>query len=57
VGLAKEILDEFKMKVSSLELVPSSGGVFEVTRDGSLIFSKRAMDRFPEYAEIREQLK
>jgi len=34
------------------ELVPSSGGVFEVTVDGELIFSKRAQDRFPEHAEI-----
>jgi selenoprotein W-related protein len=57
VGLARELLNEYKMKVSAIELLPSSGGVFEVTLDGALIFSKRATDRFPEYEEIRAQLK
>jgi selenoprotein W-related protein len=33
-------------------LVPSSGGVFEVTVDGSLLFSKRALRRHPEPGEI-----
>ena len=34
------------------ELIPSSGGVFEVEVDGQLIFSKQAEDRFPEQDEI-----
>jgi len=34
------------------ELIPSSGGVFEVSVDGRLLFSKRAQGRFPEDAEI-----
>lgn len=38
------------------ELIPSSGGVFEVTVDGELIFSKRAQDRFPEHGEIFSEL-
>jgi selT/selW/selH-like putative selenoprotein len=33
-------------------LVRSSGGVFEVTLDGAPIFSKKAMGRFPEAAEV-----
>jgi selenoprotein W-related protein len=32
--------------------VPSSGGVFEVTVDGNLIFSKRALRRHAEPGEI-----
>ena len=32
--------------------MPSSGGVFEVTVDGHLIFSKRALRRHPEPGEI-----
>ena len=31
---------------------PSSGGVFEVTLNGSLIFSKKQLGRFPEKGEI-----
>ena len=34
------------------ELVPSSGGVFEIFADGKRIFSKKALGRFPEDGEI-----
>jgi selenoprotein W-related protein len=34
------------------ELIPSSGGVFEVTVDGRKVFSKKALGRFPEDGEI-----
>jgi selenoprotein W-related protein len=34
------------------KLTPGSGGVFEVTADGKLIFSKKSVGRFPEHAEI-----
>jgi selT/selW/selH-like putative selenoprotein len=33
-------------------LIPGSGGVFEVTYGGTLIFSKMAENRFPEPEEI-----
>jgi selT/selW/selH-like putative selenoprotein len=35
-----------------LELVTGSGGCFEVTVDGKLLFSKLSLDRFPAYQEI-----
>ncbi len=35
-----------------ITLISSGGGVFEVTIDGDLIFSKKALDRFPEKDEI-----
>jgi selenoprotein W-related protein len=35
-----------------VQLVPSSGGVFEVTVDGRLVFSKRALRRHAEPGEI-----
>ena len=37
---------------AEVELVESGGGVFEVTIDGRLVFSKKAEDRFPEYQEV-----
>jgi selT/selW/selH-like putative selenoprotein len=36
--------------------VPSSGGAFEVSRDGQLVFSKLDRGRFPGYQEIPELL-
>ncbi|BCO09714.1 hypothetical protein GF1_20900 [Desulfolithobacter dissulfuricans] len=40
-----------------VELIAGSGGVFEVSRDGELIFSKKALNRFPEEGEIVGLLK
>jgi len=34
------------------ELIASGGGVFEVEADGQLVFSKKAMDRFPDDGEV-----
>ena len=34
------------------ELIASGGGVFEVEIDQELIFSKKALDRFPDDDEI-----
>lgn len=37
--------------VESIELIPSSGGAFEVTVDGDLVFSKKALKRHAEPGE------
>ena len=37
---------------AEVELVKSRGGVFEVTDDDGLIFSKKALGRFPESGEL-----
>jgi selenoprotein W-related protein len=34
------------------KLVKGSGGVFEVTVDDELVFSKRALGRFPDPGEV-----
>ena len=33
-------------------MIPTSGGVFEIIVNGSLIFSKKQLGRFPEEGEI-----
>jgi len=35
-----------------VELIKSSGGAFEIRRDGDLVFSKHRVGRFPEDEEI-----
>lgn len=35
-------------------LIPSSGGVFEVTVDGTLVFSKKALRRHAQPGEVVE---
>lgn len=41
---------------AEVELIPSTGGVFEITVDGKSLFSKKELKRFPEEGEIAELL-
>jgi len=52
------LADELKegLTGASVEIVEGSGGVFEVTLNGSLIFSKKDMDRFPEEGELLKSI-
>jgi len=47
--LAAELKDSLG---ATSKLVASHGGVFEVTVDGRLIFSKKSLGRFPEDGEV-----
>ena len=47
-------MNELKARLKKLVLIPSTGGRFEVSVNGELVFSKLAMKRFPEYDEIRK---
>lgn len=52
-GLADVISGKFGDKVA-VDLVPSSGGVFEVSLDGKLLYSKQKTGRFPNQQEVDE---
>jgi selT/selW/selH-like putative selenoprotein len=41
---------------AEIELIESSGGVFEVSKDGELIYSKKQTGRHPTWDEIRGKL-
>jgi selenoprotein W-related protein len=45
-------LDEFEHQISDLTVIPSSGGVFEVTVDDELIASKKSTGSFEENEAI-----
>ncbi len=50
--MADTLLHDYKNKISELTFLPSSGGVFEVTVDGSLIHSKKESEQFPDEETI-----
>jgi selenoprotein W-related protein len=52
--LTEEILKEFEHQIREWTIIPSRGGVFEVTIDGELVFSKKALDRHAEPGEIKK---
>jgi len=54
--LTEELITKYKAKLARLVLVPSDGGRFEISLNGTLIYSKLETGRFPEYAEIEKLL-
>jgi len=54
--LASLVLNTFKQKVSSLALVPSGGGCFELSANGVLLYSKLKSGEFPDEQEMVELL-
>ncbi len=47
-----ELLKGYETQIESITLIPSGGGVFEVTVNGAKIFSKAALGRHAETGEI-----
>ncbi len=52
--MTDEILKEFEFQIAEWKIIPARGGVFEVTIDGELVFSKKKLDRHAEAGEIRK---
>ena len=49
-------MGQFGAKIGEVTLIPASGGVFELTYNGELLFSKKALGRFPNEGEVLELL-
>jgi selenoprotein W-related protein len=48
------LLEAFEHDLSEIVITPSGSGVFEVTVDGRLLFSKKATGRHAEIEEVLE---
>lgn len=46
----------FKLKVGSIKLIPSTGGVFEVSVNGQSVYSKKATGQFPDQDALVKQI-
>lgn len=42
---------------ANVELIKGKDGVFEVTADGDLVFSKKSLGRFPDPGEVAKALR
>jgi len=54
VALVRAILNEHHEDFDEASLIPSSGGVLEVSINEDLIFSKKELDRYPEKGEVEK---
>ncbi len=50
--MATKILMQYKQRLEGLELQPSTGGCFELTIDGELVYSKLQTGQFPDEEDM-----
>jgi selenoprotein W-related protein len=50
--MAEQLLAKHTTAIAGCTLVPSTGGCFEVSIDGKLVYSKRETGQFPEFDEV-----
>ena len=55
--MAQELLTTFNTDITSLALVPSTGGIFEVRLNENVIFSRKEAGRFPESKELKQLIR
>jgi selT/selW/selH-like putative selenoprotein len=46
------LLEELEADVSTIEVVPGADGIFDVHVDGTLVFTKSMLGRYPEPDEV-----
>lgn len=51
------MLSEHKLKIAEVVMVPSTGGVFEISVNDKLLFSKAELGRFPEDNEAENLIR
>lgn len=54
---AQELLVTFEDELGGVTLIPGTGGVFDVTVDGALVWSRKAEGRFPEMKELKQRIR
>jgi selenoprotein W-related protein len=59
-SLVVRILEEWEQAIDAIEVVPGTGGIFDVHLDGELLFTKAMLGRYPEPEDVlpllREQI-
>ncbi len=56
MSTVQDILDKYEHYIASVTLIPSRGGVFEVTVGDDLVFSKKELGRHAETGEVLEAI-
>ncbi|MGH6719987.1 MAG: SelT/SelW/SelH family protein [Alphaproteobacteria bacterium] len=54
---AQELLTTFQDEIAEVALVPGTGGVFEVSVDGQVVWSRKAEGRFPGLKELKQRVR
>lgn len=55
--MAQELLVTFEEELGGVTLVPGTGGVFQVSVEGEVIWSRKGEGRFPEMKELKQRVR
>ncbi len=55
--LAQELLTTFEQDLKGVNLMPGTSGILEVRLNGSVIFSRKQAERFPESKELKQLIR
>ncbi len=55
--LAQELLTTFEADLAGVNLMPGTGGIFEVRLNGAVLFNRKQAGRFPESKELKQLIR
>lgn len=55
--IAQELLTTFDADLIGVNLMPGTGGIFEVRLNNSIIFNRKDQGRFPESKELKQLIR
>lgn len=55
--MAQELLSTFGTELGTVTLVPGTGGVFEITLDGALIWERKRDGGFPDSRVLKQKVR
>lgn len=55
--MAQELLSTFSQEINELTLRPSSGGVFEIIANDTVVWSRKINGGFPEITELKQRVR
>lgn len=55
--MAQELLSTFGQDIGSVTLIPGTGGIFQVTLDGVLIWDRKENGGFPDVKQLKQMVR
>lgn len=55
--MAQEVLSTFSLEMGAVTLVPATGGAFEISLDGEVIWERKRDGGFPDVKQLKQMVR
>ena len=55
--MAQEVLSTFSLEMGEVILVPATGGIFEISLDGALLWERKRDGGFPDVKQLKQMVR